>query len=118
MNNTGQSCNAPSRMLVPADKLAEAEAIAAKVCESLKVGDPADKDTVIGPIANERQFKRVQSMIEKGQEEGAKLVCVGTGKTVGLEICFYALPPVLIEVTNQMLSAVEEIFGSVLVLLP
>ena len=118
MNNTGQSCNAPSRMLVPADRLAEAEAIAAKVCESLKVGDPADKDTVIGPIANERQFKRVQSMIEKGQEEGAKLVCGGTGKPEGLETGFYARPTVFSEVNNQMLIAREEIFGPVLVMLP
>ncbi|HCE38964.1 MAG: aldehyde dehydrogenase family protein [Alcanivorax sp.] len=118
MNNTGQSCNAPSRMLVPADKLGEAEAIAAQVCEKLTVGDPRDENTKLGPIANERQFKRVQSLIEKGQQEGAKLVCGGTGKPEGLDKGFYARPTVFSEVNNDMLIAREEIFGPVLVMIP
>ncbi|MBU60322.1 MAG: aldehyde dehydrogenase family protein [Alcanivorax sp.] len=118
MNNTGQSCNAPSRMLVPADKLGEAEAIAAQVCEKLTVGDPRDESTKLGPIANERQFKRVQSLIEKGQQEGAKLVCGGTGKPEGLDKGFYARPTVFSEVNNDMLIAREEIFGPVLVMIP
>ena len=82
------------------------------------VGDPADRDPVIGPIANGRQVSRVQSMIEKGQEEGAKLVCGGTGKPEGLETGFYARPTVFSEVNNQMLIAREEIFGPVLVMIP
>ncbi|MFP1678627.1 aldehyde dehydrogenase family protein [Alloalcanivorax sp. C16-2] len=118
MNNTGQSCNAPSRMLVPADKLGEAEAIAAQVCEKLKVGDPRDESSKLGPIANERQFKRVQSLIEKGIEEGAKLVCGGPGKPDGLDKGFYARPTVFSQVNNQMLIAREEIFGPVLVIMP
>ena len=71
MNNTGQSCNAPSRMLVPADRLAEAEAIAAQACDSIVVGDPQNEATVIGPIANGRQYQRVPSMIGTGPQDGA-----------------------------------------------
>lgn len=118
MNNTGQSCNAPSRMLVQEGQLEEAEAIAAKVCEGLTVGDPQDKNNRLGPIANERQFKRVQAMIEKGIDEGAKLVCGGTGKPEGLDKGFYARPTVFSEVNNEMQIAREEIFGPVLVMIP
>ncbi|ASK33577.1 aldehyde dehydrogenase family protein [Alloalcanivorax mobilis] len=118
MNNTGQSCNAPSRMLVQEGQLEQAEAIAAKVCESITVGDPQDKNNRLGPIANERQFKRVQSMIEKGIEEGAKLVCGGPGKPEGLDKGFYARPTVFSAVNNDMVIAREEIFGPVLVMIP
>ncbi|MGJ3255507.1 MAG: aldehyde dehydrogenase family protein [Alcanivorax sp.] len=118
MNNTGQSCNAPSRMLVPADQLAEAEAIAAEACNSIVVGDPQNDDTVIGPIANGRQYQRVQSMIEKGEEEGAKLVAGGTGKPEGLEAGYFARPTVFSQVSNTMTIGREEIFGPVLVMIP
>ena len=118
MNNTGQSCNAPSRMLVPADQLAEAEAIAAEACNSIVVGDPQNEDTVIGPIANGRQYQRVQSMIEKGEEEGAKLVAGGTGKPEGLEAGYFARPTVFSQVSNTMTIGREEIFGPVLVMIP
>ncbi|MAC13825.1 MAG: aldehyde dehydrogenase family protein [Alcanivorax sp.] len=118
MNNTGQSCNAPSRMLVPADQLAEAEAIAAEACSTIVAGDPQNEDTVIGPIANGRQYQRVQSMIEKGVEEGAKLVAGGTGKPDGLEAGYFARPTVFSQVSNTMTIGREEIFGPVLVMIP
>ena len=118
MNNTGQSCNAPSRMLVPADQLAEAEAIAAEACSTIVAGDPQDEGTVIGPIANGRQYQRVQSMIEKGVEEGAKLVAGGTGKPEGLEAGYFARPTVFSQVSNTMTIGREEIFGPVLVMIP
>ena len=92
MNNTGQSCNAPSRLLVHAEQLAEAEAIAAEACSTIVAGDPQDEGTVIGPIANGRQYQRVQSMIEKGVEEGAKLVAGGTGKPEASQRCTFSSP--------------------------
>ena len=118
MNNTGQSCNAPSRMLVPADQLEEAEAIAAAACSSIVVGDPQNEDTTIGPIANGRQYQRVQSMIEKGEQEGAKLVAGGTGKPEGLEAGYFARPTIFSKVSNTMTIGREEIFGPVLVMIP
>ena len=118
MNNTGQSCNAPSRLLVHAEKLAEAEAIAAEACSTIVAGDPQDEGTVIGPIANGRQYQRVQSMIEKGVEEGAKLVAGGTGKPEGLEAGYFARPTVFSQVSNTMTIGREEIFGPVLVMIP
>ncbi|KZY07412.1 aldehyde dehydrogenase, partial [Alcanivorax sp. HI0035] len=118
MNNTGQSCNAPSRMLVPADRLAEAEAIAAQACDSIVVGDPQNEDTVIGPIANGRQYQRVQSMIETGLQEGATLVAGGTGKPPGMEAGYFARPTVFSQVSNTMTIGREEIFGPVLVMIP
>jgi aldehyde dehydrogenase (NAD+) len=118
MNNTGQSCNAPSRMLVPADRLAEAEAIAAQACDSIVVGDPQNEDTVIGPIANGRQYQRVQSMIETGLQEGATLVAGGTGKPAGMEAGYFARPTVFSQVSNTMTIGREEIFGPVLVMIP
>ncbi|WP_372637994.1 aldehyde dehydrogenase family protein [Alcanivorax jadensis] len=118
MNNTGQSCNAPSRMLVPADQLEEAEAIAAAACSSIVVGDPQNEDTTIGPIANGRQYQRVQSMIEKGEQEGAKLVAGGTGKPEGLEAGYFARPTIFSQVSNTMTIGREDIFGPVLVMIP
>ena len=118
MNNTGQSCNAPSRMLVHAEQLAEAEAIAAEACSTIVAGDPQDEGTVIGPIANGRQYQRVQSMIETGVEEGAKLVAGGTGKPEGLEAGYFARPTVFSQVSNTMTIGREEIFGPVLVMIP
>ena len=118
MNNTGQSCNAPSRMLVHAEQLAEAEAIAAEACSTIVAGDPQDEGTVIGPIANGRQYQRVQSMIEKGVEEGAKLVAGGTGKPEGREAGYFARPTVFSQVSNTMTIGREEIFGPVLVMIP
>ena len=107
MNNTGQSCNAPSRMLVPKTLLEQAEQIAADACASLTVGNPNDKATTTGPLSSEMQFNKVQSLIEKGIEEGAKLVCGGPGRPNGLDSGYYAQPTVFSDVNNQMTIALS-----------
>lgn len=112
--NVGQSCSAPTRMIVPRDRLAEVEALAAATANAIIVGDPQSEETVLGPIANEAQFKRVQAMIESGLSEGAKLVCGGPGRMPGHETGFYARPTVFSEVDSNMRIAQEEIFGPVL----
>lgn len=112
--NVGQSCSAPTRMIVPRDRLAEVEALAAATANAIVVGDPQSEETVLGPIANEAQFKRVQAMIESGLSEGAKLVCGGPGRVPGHETGFYARPTVFSEVDSSMRIAQEEIFGPVL----
>lgn len=117
-NNTGQSCNAPSRMLVPREKLAEAEAIAAKVSESVVVGDPTAEGTTMGPVVSEVQFNKIQGLIEKGIAEGAKVVCGGPGRPDGIDTGFFIKPTVFSEVNNDMTIAREEIFGPVLVMIP
>lgn len=117
-NNTGQSCNAPSRMLVPAAKLAEAEKIAAKVTESVVVGDPAQESTTMGPVVSEVQFNKIQGLIEKGIEEGAKLVVGGPGRPEGLEKGYFIRPTVFSGANNEMTIAREEIFGPVLTMIP
>jgi acyl-CoA reductase-like NAD-dependent aldehyde dehydrogenase len=118
MANTGQSCNAPSRMLVPRARLAAAEEIAAQALDHLVVGDPVDAATTTGPIANARQYQRVQEMIAKGIDEGAKLVAGGLGRVAGQERGFFARPTVFSGVDNSMAIAREEIFGPVLVMIP
>ncbi|MGB1141180.1 MAG: aldehyde dehydrogenase family protein, partial [Halioglobus sp.] len=117
-NNTGQSCNAPSRMLVPAAKLAEAEAIAAKVTEGVVVGDPKAEGTTMGPVVSEVQFNKIQGLIEKGIEEGAKVVVGGPGRPHGIESGYYVRPTVFSEANNEMTIAREEIFGPVLTMIP
>ena len=116
--NTGQSCNAPSRMLVPRAKLAEAEAIAAKVTETVVVGDPAEEGTTMGPVVSKAQFDKIQGLIEKGIEEGAKLVVGGPGLPEGIEKGYFVRPTVFSEANNQMTIAREEIFGPVLTMIP
>jgi acyl-CoA reductase-like NAD-dependent aldehyde dehydrogenase len=118
MNNTGQSCNAPSRMLVPRAHLVEVEAIAAAVASQLVVGDPADSSTDLGPQANRNQWLRVQRMIETGIQEGAKILCGGAGRPDGLKTGFYSKPTIFSNVRNDMTIAREEIFGPVLCILP
>ncbi len=117
-NNTGQSCNAPSRMLVPADKLADAERIAAKVTEKVVVGDPRAEGTTMGPVVSEAQFNKVQGLIEKGLEEGAKLVTGGLGRPDGLSKGYFVKPTVFSEANNEMTISREEIFGPVLTMIP
>ncbi len=117
-NNTGQSCNAPSRMLVPADKLADAERIAAKVTEKVVVGDPQAEGTTMGPVVSEAQFNKVQGLIEKGLEEGAKLVTGGLGRPDGLSKGYFVKPTVFSEANNEMTISREEIFGPVLTMIP
>jgi acyl-CoA reductase-like NAD-dependent aldehyde dehydrogenase len=118
MRNTGQSCNAPSRMLVPASKLAEAEQIASEALKTLVVGDPQSPSTTTGPIANARQYQRVQSLIDKGIQEGARLVAGGPGRPEGLTRGYFAKPTIFSGVNNSMSIAQEEIFGPVLVMIP
>ena len=116
--NTGQSCNAPSRMLVPRARLAEAEAIAAKVTEAVKVGDPSADGTTMGPVVSEVQFNKIQGLIEAGIKEGAKLVTGGPGRPEGIEKGYFVRPTVFSEANNEMTIAREEIFGPVLTMIP
>ncbi len=116
--NTGQSCNAPSRMLVPKARLAEAEAIAAKVSEKVVVGDPKAEGTTMGPVVSEVQFNKIQGLIEKGIGEGAKVVCGGPGRPAGIDKGYFVKPTVFSEANNDMTIAREEIFGPVLTMIP
>ena len=118
MNNTGQSCNAPSRMLVPRKLLAAVEALAAAVAAKVVVGDPGDPATGMGPQSSELQWRRVQGLIEQGIKEGAKVVCGGPGRPEGLARGYYTRPTIFSNVTNDMTIAREEIFGPVLCILP
>jgi len=117
-NNSGQSCNAPTRMLVPESRHDEAKEIAKRAAESTKVGDPFAEDTGIGPVVSEVQFNKIQGLIEKGIEEGAELVAGGPGKPEGLNAGYFVRPTVFANVNNDMTIAREEIFGPVLSILP
>ena len=117
-NNTGQSCNAPSRMLIPRGRLAEAEQIAAAVSETVVVGDTADKDTTMGPVVSKVQWDKIQGLIQKGIDEGAKLVCGGTGLPDAVDAGHYVRPTVFSEANNDMTISREEIFGPVLTMIP
>ena len=117
MNNTGQSCNAPTRMLVPASRHDEALAIAKEAAATNIVGDPKAEGTVIGPLVSDVQYGKVQELIGKGVEEGATLVCGGLGKPDDLNRGYYVKPTVFGNVTNDMTIAQEEIFGPVLSIL-
>jgi aldehyde dehydrogenase (NAD+) len=116
--NSGQSCNAPSRLLVPRDRHGEALAVAKKSAESHKVGDPKAKDTVLGPVVSEIQFNKIQRMIESGIKEGATLVTGGAGRPDGLNRGYYVRPTVFGDVRRDMTIAREEIFGPVLAIMP
>ena len=113
-DNTGQSCNAPSRMLVPRQRMDEAAAIAARVAEELVVGNPRDEGVQMGPVVSGAQFDKIQGLIQAGIDEGATLVTGGPGRPDGLETGYYVKPTVFANVTNDMTIAREEIFGPVL----
>ena len=115
--NSGQSCNAPTRMLVPLARMDEAAAIAKAAAEQVKVGDPAAEGTTIGPVVSEVQFNKIQGLIQKGIDEGAKLEIGGVGRPDGLNRGYYVKPTVFSNVTNDMTIAQEEIFGPVLSLI-
>jgi len=117
-SNSGQSCNAPTRMLVPADKIDEVLAVAKTAAENHKVGDPSAADTNLGPVVSEVQFKKIQDLIGVGIKEGATLVAGGTGRPDGLTKGYYVRPTIFGNVTNDMTIAREEIFGPVLAILP
>ncbi|MDA8786904.1 aldehyde dehydrogenase family protein [Porticoccaceae bacterium] len=112
--NTGQSCNAPSRMLVPASRMDEAAAIAKAAAENIMVGDPRDEAIQVGPLVSELQFGKVQALIQKGIDEGAKLETGGVGRPDGLDRGYFVKPTIFSNVTNDMSIAQEEIFGPVL----
>jgi aldehyde dehydrogenase (NAD+) len=116
--NSGQSCNAPTRMLVPAARLAEVEALAQRVAEGVVVGDPSSEKTNIGPVVSKIQYERVEGFIAKGIAEGAKLLIGGTGRPDGLTKGYYVKPTIFSNVNNNMTIAREEIFGPVLCILP
>jgi aldehyde dehydrogenase (NAD+) len=118
MRNVGQSCAAPTRLVVPAARLAEVETLAAATANGIEVGDPNDEAMFIGPLANQPQFAKVQELIQSGIDQGAKLVCGGTGLPPGLNHGYFARPTVFSEVTTDMRIAQEEIFGPVVVVMP
>ena len=118
MSNTGQSCNAPTRMLVPLSRHDEALDIARNSVENIKVGKPDDINTDLGPLVSITQYNKVQNLIEKGIEEGAQLVSGGKGKPDGFEKGYYVKPTIFGNVSNNMIIAKEEIFGPVLSIIP
>jgi len=116
MQNSGQSCNAPTRMLVPSAKMGEAIVIAKEAAESTTVGDP-NGNAQIGPVVNRTQWDKIQKLIQAGIDEGATLVTGGVGRPEGLDKGFYVKPTVFANVTNEMTVAKEEIFGPVVSIL-
>ena len=116
--NSGQSCNAPTRMLVPAARMAEVEAIAKRVADTVIVGDPTSEKTTVGPVVSKLQFERVEGYIEKGIAEGANVVTGGMGRPEGLTQGYFVRPTIFSHVRNDMAIAREEIFGPVLCILP
>lgn len=114
MRNTGQTCTLLSRMLVPADRMDEAAAIAEKAAATVTVGDPNSEDTYMGPIAHGAQFSKVGELIQVGIDEGARLVAGGTGRPEGLDEGYFVKPTVFADVTPEMTIAREEVFGPVL----
>jgi aldehyde dehydrogenase (NAD+) len=117
-DNNGQTCDAPTRMLVHIDQHEDALSIAAETAEKQIVGDPANESTQIGPVVSEAQFDKIQTMIEAGIAEGAHLAAGGTGRPVNLNRGYYVRPTVFGHVSNDMTIAREEIFGPVLSILP
>ncbi len=118
MGNTGQSCNAPSRMLVHSSVYDKAVVIAKEAAGNVAVDQPTKEGQHLGPLSSRVQFDKVQGLIEKGIEEGATLVAGGPGKPKGLETGYFVRPTVFANVTNEMTIAQEEIFGPVLSMIP
>ncbi len=116
--NTGQSCNAPTRMLVPRSHMANAVAAAKQAADATKVGDPFADGVHLGPLANQAQFNKVQRLIRVGIEEGATLVAGGPGRPEGIEKGYFVRPTVFADVRNDMTIARDEIFGPVLCMIP
>ncbi len=116
--NTGQSCSSPTRMLIPEAMLDDATKFAVAAAESMTTGDPQNEEIFLGPISNQTQYEKVQSLIQEGIAEGATLACGGTGRPDGLEKGYYVKPTVFTNVNNKMTIAREEIFGPVICLIP
>nr|WP_256473146.1 aldehyde dehydrogenase family protein [Phyllobacterium sp. 21LDTY02-6] len=117
-NNTGQSCNAPTRMLVERSVYERATEVAAATANATSVGDPAQDGDHMGPLVSEIQFNKVQGLIEKGIKEGARLIAGGMGRPEGFNRGYYVRPTIFADVTNDMTIAREEIFGPVLAIIP
>tara|TARA_R110002096_G_scaffold257381_1_gene450801 strand:- start:128034 stop:129455 length:1422 start_codon:yes stop_codon:yes gene_type:complete len=117
MDNSGQSCNAPTRMLVPNEAMDVAIEAARKAAESLKIGDPADASTDLGPVVSDVQFNKIQDLIQKGIDEGATLVTGGTGLPDHLDKGYFVKATVFANANNDMTIAREEIFGPVITLI-
>lgn len=115
--NTGQSCNAPTRMLVSSKNYDKAVEIASATANAMKVGDPFDADTKMGPISNKAQFEKVQRLIQVGIDEGATVAAGGLGLPEGCTDGYFVKPTIFADVTNDMTIAQEEIFGPVLCLI-
>jgi aldehyde dehydrogenase (NAD+) len=117
-NNTGQSCNAPTRMLIEQSVYDEAVAIAARVAQETQLGDPMEKGGHLGPVVSKAHYEKIQGLIQAGIEEGAQLVAGGTGRADGFDRGYYVKPTIFAGVHNKMRIAQEEVFGPVLVLIP
>jgi aldehyde dehydrogenase (NAD+) len=118
MHNTGQSCNAPTRMLIPENLYKQAGLYAAEAAININVGDVDDPDTFMGPVISQIQFDKIQGLIKIAMDEGATLLSGGLGKPEGLEKGYYVKPTIFTDVHNKMTIAQEEVFGPVLVLIP
>lgn len=118
MNNSGQSCNAPSRMLVQRERYEAAVEEAAAVASAVTVGPASEPGRHIGPVVNASQFEKIQGLIETGMKEGARLVAGGPGRPEGMNRGYFVRPTVFADATNQMTIAREEIFGPVLTIMP
>jgi aldehyde dehydrogenase (NAD+) len=115
--NSGQSCNAGARILVPMSRMKEAAKIAEAAAKAIKVGDPQGPDTTIGPVVSDKQFEKIQRLIRSGIEEGATLVTGGPGRPEGVQKGYYVRPTVFADVKNDMTIAREEIFGPVVTII-
>ena len=117
MNNSGQSCNAPTRMLVPASRMTDVKAIAAAAVAKIKVGDPRAAETTMGPVVSAAQWRKIQGMIEGAVKDGATVGAGGPGRPDGLATGYYVRPTVFADVKPSMTIAREEVFGPVLAIL-
>jgi aldehyde dehydrogenase (NAD+) len=118
LTNSGQSCIAPARLLVPRDKQDEVIAFAAAIMKGTETGDPSQEGRHIGPVVNKSQFDKIQGLIAKGLAEGAKLEAGGPGRPDGVETGYFVRPTLFSNVTNDMTIAREEIFGPVVTIIP
>lgn len=117
MNNSGQSCDAPTRMLVPREHMEVAIQAAREEANNTRIGDPASEESEIGPVVSDVQYEKIQRLIQSGIDEGATLVTGGTGRPDNLQKGYYVKPTVFANVTNDMTIAREEIFGPVICIL-
>lgn len=115
--NTGQSCQAPTRMIIQSGQRDEVIARAKETVAQIRIGDPTDPDTTMGPLASQAQFDKVQGLIERGIRDGATLICGGTGRPPGISRGYFVQPTIFADVTSDMTIAKEEIFGPVLCIL-